>query len=162
LYQVGINTINHHITDVFADGELDPGATIRSYRIFQTEESRSVAREVGHSKLPMILAVGYRVRSHRGVQFRQWATARLEEHLVKGFVMDDERLKKPTGAGAPYYFDELLARIRDIRSSEKVFWRKVLEIYAISIDHDPRTEASQRFFASVKNNRRPLQPHRAA
>jgi hypothetical protein len=96
----------------------------------------------------MILAVGYRVRSHRGTQFRQWATARLEEYLVKGFTLDDERLKR---AGGENYFEELLARIRDIRSSEKVFWRKVLDIYATSIDYDPGVEASQRFFAAVQN-----------
>ncbi len=96
----------------------------------------------------MILAVGYRARSLRGTQFRQWATARLEEYLVKGFTLDDERLKQ---AGGGNYFDELLARIRDIRSSEKVFWRKVLEIYAASIDYDPSVEASQRFFATVQN-----------
>jgi hypothetical protein len=151
LYQVGVNTINHHIKEIFSDGELAPEATIRRYRIVQTEGSRSVEREVEHYNLAMTLAVGFRVRSLRGNQFRQWASARLEEYLVKGFVMDDERLKNPTGSGAPYYFDELLGRIRDIRSSEKVFWRKVLEIYATSIDYDPRAEASQRFFATVQN-----------
>ena len=96
----------------------------------------------------MILAVGYRVRSHRGTQFRQWATAHLEEYLVKGFTMDDERLKR---ANNDSYFDELLERIRDIRSSEKVFWKKVLEIYATSIDYDPHAEISQKFFKVVQN-----------
>ena len=95
--------------------------------------------------------MGYRVRSARGTQFRQWATARLQEYVVKGFAMDDARLKSPPGPGVPDYFDELLARIRDIRSSEKVFWRKVLQIYATSIDYDPSAEASQRFFATVQN-----------
>ena len=98
--------------------------------------------------LETIIAVGYRVKSHRGIQFRQWATARLKEYLVKGFAMDDERLKQSGGGD---YFDELLARIRDIRSSERVFWRKVLDIYATSIDYDPSVEASQLFFQTVQN-----------
>ncbi len=108
-------------------------------------------RRLKHYSLPMILALGYRVRSARGTQFRQWATARLEEYVVKGFTMDDARLKSPPGPGVPDYFEELLARIRDIRSSEKVFWRKVLQIYATSIDYDASADASQRFFATVQN-----------
>jgi Virulence protein RhuM family len=115
------------------------------------EGSRQVRRHLKHYSLPMIIAVGYRVRSTRGTQFRQWATARLEEYVVKGFAMDDARLKNPPGPVVPDCFDELLARIRDIRSSEKVFWRKVLQIYATSIDYDPSAEASQRFFATVQN-----------
>ena len=108
-------------------------------------------RNLRHYSLPVVIAVGYRVRSTRGTQFRQWATARLEEYVVKGFTMDDARLKNLPGPGVPNYFDELLARIRDIRSSDKVFWRKVLQIYATSIDYDPSAEASQRFFATVQN-----------
>jgi hypothetical protein len=104
--------------------------------------------EVEYFNLDMIISIGYRVKSHRGTQFRIWATQRLREYIVKGFTLDDERLKR---AGGGNYFDELLARIRDIRSSEKVFWRKVLDIYATSIDYDPRVEASQQFFKTVQN-----------
>jgi len=148
LYQVGVGTINHHIKGIYEDQELSPGATIRSYRIVQTEGGRRVERLVEHYDLDLILAVGYRVRSPRGTQFRQWATERLKEYLVKGFVLDDERLKQ---AGGGVYFDELLERIRDIRSSEKVFWKKVLEIYATSMDYNPDAEASQLFFKTVQN-----------
>jgi hypothetical protein len=104
---------------------------------------------VKHYRLEAILAVGFRVRSHRGTQFRQWATERLREYLVKGFSMDDERLKNPSGPTDDRYFEELLARIRDIRSSERVFYRKVLDIYATSVDYDPSIEASQLFFKTV-------------
>jgi hypothetical protein len=107
-----------------------------------------VSRRLKHYNLNVVLAVGYRIRSPRGTQFRQWATAQLEQYLVKGFAMDDERLKQ---AGGGQYFDELLARIRDIRSSERVFWRKVLDIYATSVDYDPSAEESQKFFAVVQN-----------
>jgi hypothetical protein len=110
-----------------------------------------VARSLRHYRLEAILAVGYRVRSHRGTQFRQWATARLSEYLVKGFTMDDERLKNPPGKGQKDYFDELLERIRDIRSSERRFYQKVLDIYATSVDYMPDTEQSQQFFATVQN-----------
>ena len=126
-------------------------ATIRKFRIVRLEGRREVARELEHYSLPVILAVGYRVRSHRGTQFRQWATARLTEYLVKGFTMDDERLKNPPGKGQTDYFDELLERIRDIRSSERRFYQKVLDIYATSVDYAPDTEMSQQFFATVQN-----------
>jgi hypothetical protein len=148
LFQVTVPTINEHIKGIYADGELEPAATIRKFRIVQNEGVRQVSRQVDFYNLDMILSVGYRVRSHRGVQFRRWATDSLREYLLKGFVLDDERLKSAGGGG---YFDELLARIRDIRSSEKVFWRKVLDIYATSIDYDPSTEMSQAFFATVQN-----------
>ena len=151
LYQVKVPTLNEHLRNLYAEGELAPEATIRQYLIVRTEGNRSVSRLVDHYALPVVLAVGYRVRSPRGTQFRQWATARLSEYLVKGFTLDDERLKNPIGAGGLDYFDELLARIRDIRSSEKVFYKKVLEIYATSVDYDPSAEASQRFFATVQN-----------
>ena len=147
LFQVTVPTINEHIKGIYADGELEPEATIRKFRIVQSEGARQVSRQVDFYNLDMILAVGYRVRLHRGVQFRRWATERLREYLLKGFVLDDERLKSAGGG----YFDELLARIRDIRSSEKVFWRKVLDIYATSIDYDPSAEMSQAFFATVQN-----------
>ena len=148
LYQTTPQNITQHIAAIYAEGELDEAATCKPYLQVRTEGARQIQRSLKHYSLPMILAVGYRVRSHRGTQFRRWATARLEEFLVKGFTLDDQRLKQ---AGGGTYFEELLARIRDIRSSEKVFWRKVLEIYATSIDYDPRQEMSQRFFQTVQN-----------
>ncbi len=116
LFQVTVPTVNEHLKGIFAEGELAEDATIRKFRIVRSEGARQVTREIEHYSLPAILAVGYRVRSHRGTQFRQWATARLSEYLVKGFTMDDERLKNPPGQGQTDYFDELLERIRDIRS----------------------------------------------
>lgn len=151
LFQIGVGTVNHHLKAIYEERELAPEATIRRYRIVRSEGNREVSRDIEHYSLDAILAVGFRVRSHRGTQFRRWAIERLREYLVKGFSMDDERLKNPPDAGENRYFEELLARIRDIRSSEKVFWRKVLEIYATSIDYDPRVEASQTFFKTVQN-----------
>ena len=151
LFQIGVNTVNHHLKEIYADGELPREATIRQYRIVRSEGGRKVSRTIEHYSLPVILAVGYRVRSHRGTQFRQWATSRLTEYLVKGFTMDDERLKNPPGPGQTDYFEELLERIRDIRSSERRFYRKVLDIYATSVDYAPDSELSQRFFATVQN-----------
>lgn len=148
LYQTTIPNVNQHLSSIYDEGELAPEATIKKYLIVQTEGSRQVQRTVDHYNLEAILAVGYRVRSHRGTQFRRWATERLREYVVKGFVMDDERLKQ---SGGGEYFDELLACIRDIRSSEKVFWRKVLDIYATSIDYDPNTDLSRQFFATIQN-----------
>lgn len=151
LFQKDVRTINEHLMNIFEEGELSREATIRKFRIVRLEGAREVAREVEHYSLPAILAVGYRVRSHRGTQFRQWATARLSEFLVKGFTMDDERLKNPPGKGNTDYFDELLERIRDIRSSERRFYQKVLDIYATSVDYTPNTEMTQQFFATVQN-----------
>ena len=148
LFQVSVKTANEHLVNIYDEGELDPSATIRKFRIVQTEGNREVSRTVDHYNLDAILAVGYRVRSHRGTQFRIWATERLREYLIKGFAMDDARLKR---AGGGNYFEELLARIRDIRSSERVFWRKVLDIYSTSIDYDPRAESSLLFFKTVQN-----------
>jgi len=148
LFQKDVSTINEHILNIFEEGELNSGSTIRNFRIVQIEGQRKIEREVTHYNLEVIISVGYRVRSHRGTQFRIWATQRLCEYLIKGFTLDDERFKHGDGGN---YFDELLARIRDIRSSEKVFWRKVLDIYASSIDYEPSVEASQIFFATVQN-----------
>jgi len=148
LFQTSIPNINQHLKTIYEDGEVAREATIKKYLIVQTEGNRQVSRPVDHYSLEAILAVGYRVRSHRGTQFRIWATERLREYLVKGFAMDDARLKQ---AGGGQYFEELLARIRDIRSSERVFWRKVLDIYATSIDYDPSAEASALFFKTVQN-----------
>ncbi len=151
LYQTTPQNITQLIAAIYAEGELAEEATSKSYLLVQQEGVRSVRRQLKHYSLPVVLTVGYRVRSARGTQFRRWATSRLEEFIVKGFTMDDVRLKNPPGPGVPDYFDELLARIRDIRSSEKVFWRKVLEIYSTSVDYDASSEASQRFFATVQN-----------
>ncbi|MFT9365910.1 MAG: virulence RhuM family protein [Gluconobacter sp.] len=147
LFDKDVRTINEHIRNVYLEEECHPEATIRKFRIVQTEGIREVEREVDFYNLTVILAVGMRVRSPRGTQFRRWANSILTEYLVKGFAMDDERLKDPDSD----YFDELLARIRDIRSSEKLFYKKVLEIYATSVDYDPRTETSTRFFQTVQN-----------
>lgn len=151
LFQTSVPNINLHLKTIYAEGELSEAATIKSYLIVRAEGTRQVSREVLHYSLPSILAVGFRVRSHRGTQFRQWATARLSEYLVKGYTMDDERLKNPPGKGQTDYFDELLQRIRDIRSSERRFYQKVLDIYATSVDYTPDTGASQQFFATVQN-----------
>jgi len=151
LFQKDVRTINEHLVNIFDEGELAREPTIRKFRIVRQEGTRQVTREVEHYNLQAILAVGYRVRSHRGTQFRQWATARLSEYLVKGFTMDDERLKNPPGKGQTDYFDELLERIRDIRSSERRFYQKVLDIYATSVDYTPDAEASHQFFALVQN-----------
>lgn len=151
LYDKDVRTINEHLVNIFDEGELRREATIRKFRIVRTEGKREVAREIEHYNLDAILAVGFRVRSHRGTQFRQWAIGRLNEYLVKGFTMDDERLKNPPGKGQKDYFDEQLERIRDIRSSERRFYQKVLDIYATSVDYTPNTEMSQQFFATVQN-----------
>jgi hypothetical protein len=148
LFEVSVPTVNEHIKTIYADGELSAGATIRKFLIVQKEGNRDVEREIEHYSLGMILAVGYRVRSNRGVQFRTWATERLTEYMVKGFVMDDERLKNLGGGG---YWKELLSRIRDIRSSEKVFYRQLLDIYATSVDYDAHAEVSKEFFKKVQN-----------
>ena len=148
LFQTTVPNVNQHIKTIYEEGELRPEATIKKYLIVQTEGKREVSRQVDHYNLDVIISVGYRIKSHRGTQFRIWATERLREFLIKGFTMDDERLKR---AGGGNYFDELLARIRDIRSSERVFWRKVLDIYATSIDYDPQNETSVLFFKTIQN-----------
>ncbi len=151
LFEVTPQNVTLHLQSIYQEGELDEAATCKDYLQVRSEGGRSVSRALRHSSLPAILAIGYRVRSHRGTQFRRWATARLSEYLVKGFVMDDERLKNPPGKGQRDYFDDLLERIRDIRSSERRFYQKVLDIYATSIDYTPNTEMSQQFFAAVQN-----------
>lgn len=150
LYGVTVPTVNEHLGGIYDEGELNAGATIRNFRIVQREGTRDVSRNVEHYSLDAILAVGYRVRSARGTAFRQWATARLAELLVKGFTMDDQRLKEGRTLGSDY-FDELLARIRDIRSSERLFYQKITDIYATSIDYDPAADASKLFFQTVQN-----------
>jgi hypothetical protein len=142
-------TISEHIKHIFEDGELEPTATVRLFRTVQTEGSRSVEREVEHYNLDMVLAVGYRMRSQAGVRFRQWASTQLKEFIIKGFVLDDERLKNP-GKGRDY-FDELTRRLQDIRTSERRFYQKITDIYATSVDYDPAAPLTQDFFATVQN-----------
>ena len=148
LFQRNKSTISRHIKNAFEDGELQPDTTVAFFATVQMEGKRKVERDIAYYNLDMIISVGYRVHSYRGVQFRMWATRVLKEYIVKGFVLNDDLLKR---AGGGNYFDELLARIRDIRSSEKVFYRKVIEIYALSIDYDPRVEMTQEFFKTVQN-----------
>lgn len=145
LFQRNKSTISRHIKNVLEDGELEEKSVVA---FFATTAADSKTYSVAYYNLDMIISVGYRVHSYRGVQFRIWATKVLKEYIVKGFAMNDDLLKR---AGEGNYFDELLARIRDIRSSEKVFYRKVLEIYALSIDYDPRVEMTQKFFKTVQN-----------
>ena len=137
LFQTTVPNINLHIKNILAEGELADGATIKDYLIVQSEGKRRVRRPVKYYNLNMIIAVGYRVRSPRGTAFRQWATARLSEYLQKGFLLDDERLKNPPGPGVPDYFDDVLERIRDIRSSEKRMYLKVRDIFTLAADYQP-------------------------
>ena len=151
LFHTTPQNITLHLKSIFAEGELAGAATCKDYLQVRLEGKRSVQRRIRHYNLEVIVAVGYRVKSQRGTQFRQWATARLSEYLVKGFTMDDERLKNPPGKGHTDYFDDLLERIRDIRSSERRFYQKVLDIYATSVDYAPDAEMTQDFFATVQN-----------
>ena len=145
LFQRDRSVITKHIGNIFEEGELEQDSVCAK---FAHTAADGKTYQVDYYNLDVIISVGYRVKSHRGTQFRIWATQRLREYLIKGFALDDERMKQ---AGGGKYFDELLARIRDIRSSEKVFWRKVLDIYATSIDYDPNTEMSEHFFKIVQN-----------
>jgi len=145
LFQKSKSTISEHLKNIFQEGELKENSVVRNFR---TTADDGKSYETNYYNLDVIISVGYRVKSHRGTQFRIWATQRLREYIVKGFTMNDELLKQ---AGGGNYFDELLARIRDIRSSEKVFWRKVLDIYATSIDYNPSTDVSQDFFKTIQN-----------
>lgn len=145
LFQKSKATVSEHVKNIFAEGELEETSVVRKFR---TTAADGKKYDTNFYNLEVIISVGYRVKSHQGTKFRQWATARLREYIVKGFTMNDELLKQ---AGGGNYFDELLARIRDIRSSEKVFWRKVLDIYATSIDYDPKQEISVLFFQTVQN-----------
>lgn len=150
LFEVSVSTVNEHLANIYDEKELDPTPTIRKFRIVQTEGSRQVSRLVDHYNLDAIVAVGLRVRSARGTTFRQWAVARLTELLTKGFTLDDERIKAGRTLGDDY-FEELLARIRDIRSSERLFYQKITDIYATSIDYDKDSPITREFFATVQN-----------
>lgn len=147
LFQTTKQNISLHINNVFEEGELEETATVKEYLTVQKEGKRDVNRNVLHYNLDVIISVGYRVKSHVGTHFRIWATQHLREYIIKGFVLDDERLKQARN----HYFDELLSRIRDIRSSEKVFYRKVCDIFATSIDYDGGTSLAKEFFSSVQN-----------
>ena len=148
LFQRDKSTISRHIKNIFTEGELRPEATVAKFATVQTEGNRQVTRDIDYYNLDVIISVGYRVKSLRGTQFRIWASSVLKEYMKKGFALDDDRLKNLGGGG---YFKELLERIRDIRASEKVFYRQVLEIYATSIDYDPKAEISIAFFKKVQN-----------
>jgi len=150
LFQVTPQNVTLHLKSIYAEGEVDEKATCKEFLQVRTEGGRRVERRLRYYSLPAILAVGYRVNSDRGTQFRQWATRTLSEFLVKGFVMDDERLKQGRNIGEDY-FDELLERIRAIRASERRFYQKITDIYATSIDYDPNVEITQTFYATVQN-----------
>ena len=149
LFQVAKSSISEHIKHIYEEGELIREATVRNFRTVQTEGERKITRELEYYNLDMIISVGYRVQSHVATRFRQWATRHIREYIVKGFVLDDERLKNPD---QPFdYFDELLKRIQDIRTSEKRFYQKITDIYATSVDYDPTQDASITFFKTVQN-----------
>jgi len=151
LFQTTPQNVTLHLKAIYAEGELVEGATCKEYLQVRQEGTRKVSRTLRHYRLEAILAVGYRVRSPRGTLFRQWATARLEEYLRKGFVMDDERLKSPPGPGVPDYFDELLERIRDIRASERRMYLRVKEVFALAADYDSKEREVQAFFQTAQN-----------
>ncbi len=148
LFQTTIPNVSMHIRNIFAEGELQADSVVKEFLTTAADGKNYTTK---FHNLDVIISIGYRVKSHRGTQFRIWATKRLREYIVKGFTMDDERLKNPPGKGQTDYFDELLARIRDIRSSERRFYQKVLDIYATSVDYTPDAEVSQKFFATVQN-----------
>lgn len=150
LFQVAVPTINEHVKNIYDEGELASGVTIRKFLIVQKEGAREVSRNIDFYNLEMIVAVGFRVRSPRGTQFRKWAIDHLNEYMVKGFAMDDERLKAGVNIGLDY-FDDMLERIRDIRSSEKRFYQKIRDIYRLAVDYDPKAEETLEFFSIVQN-----------
>lgn len=151
LFQTTKQNISQHLQNVYEERELPPEATVKKHLTVQTEGTRRVERLIDHYSLDVVIAVGYRVRSTRGTQFRQWATATLREYLVKGFALDDQRLKDAKTFGGADYFDELLERIRSIRASERRFYQKITDIYATSIDYDKDAPLTQEFYATVQN-----------
>ena len=150
LYDVDVRTISEHIRKVYADSELDEGATIRKFRIVQSEGARQVSREVNHYSLQMIIAVGFKVNSERAVQFRKWVNQIAKEYTIKGWVMDDERLKRGTYL-TDKYFEEQLERVREIRASERLFYQKITDLYATAVDYDKTAASTRRFYAKVQN-----------
>ena len=161
LYETTKQNISQHSQNIFEEGELDPAATVKSFLTVQQEGVRQVRRVVEHYNLEVILAVGYRVRSQRGTQFRRWATERLREYVVKGFILDDERLKAGRGPG-PDYFDELLERIRDIRASEKRFYEKLRDLWKLAADYDPKSPVTREFFQVAQNKLHFATTHKTA
>ena len=151
LYGVGLTTINEHITKIFADNELTEEATIRNFRIVQKEGDREVSRNVKHYSLQMIIAVGFKVNNERAVQFRKWANTIVKDFTIQGWVMDEERLKNGGTILTKDYFEKQLEKVREIRLSERRFYQKITDIYATSIDYDPKAKATRRFFAAVQN-----------
>lgn len=151
LYDVDVRTINFHIQKVYEDGELEEGATIRNFRIVQTEGSRQVSREVKHYNLQMIIAVGFKVNNDRAIQFRRWANSIVKDYTIQGWVMDEERLKNGGSLLTKDYFEKQLEKIREIRISERRFYQKITDIYATALDYDPAAPATKRFFAAVQN-----------
>ena len=150
LYDVDVRTINEHIKKIYLDSELEEDSTIRNFRIVQTEGSRQVTRDIKHYNLQMIIAVGFKVNNERAVQFRKWANNIVKDYTIKGWVMDDERLKRGTYL-TEKYFDEQLERIREIRASERKFYQKITDLYATAIDYDKNSAATKRFYATVQN-----------
>ncbi len=150
LYDVDVRTINEHIKKIYSDSELEEDATIRNFRIVQTEGSRQVTRDTKHYNLQMIIAVGFKVNNERAVQFRKWANGIVKDYTIKGWVMDDERLKRGTYL-TEKYFDEQLERIREIRASERKFYQKITDLYATAIDYDKNSATTRRFYATVQN-----------
>jgi hypothetical protein len=151
LYGVDVRTINEHIKKIFSDGELAEAATIRKFRIVQTEGSRQVSRETNHYNLQAIIAVGFKVNNERAVQFRRWANRIVKDYTIQGWVMDDERLKNDGSVLTREYFEKQLEKIREIRMSERKFYQKITDIYATALDYDPSAPATRRFFAAVQN-----------
>ena len=150
LYDVDVRTINEHIKKIYSDSELEEDSTIRNFRIVQTEGSRQVTRDTKHYNLQMIIAVGFKVNNERAVQFRKWANNIVKDYTIKGWVMDDERLKRGTYL-TEKYFDEQLERIREIRASERKFYQKITDLYATAIDYDKNSAMTRRFYATVQN-----------
>jgi hypothetical protein len=151
LYNVDVRTINEHIKKIYSDGELTEAATIRKFRIVQTEGSRQVNRETNHYNLQMIIAVGFKVNNERAVQFRKWANGIVKDYTIQGWVMDDERLKNDGSILTKEYFEKQLEKVREIRMSERKFYQKITDIYATALDYDPSAPATRRFFAAVQN-----------
>ena len=151
LYDVGLPTINEHIKKIYADSELEESSTIRNFRIVQTEGSRQVTRDTKHYNLQMIIAVGFKVNNERAVQFRKWANGIVKDYTIKGWVMDDERLKNGGSVLTVEYFDRLLEQIREIRLSERRFYQKITDIYATALDYDRTAKTTKQFFAKVQN-----------
>ena len=151
VYGVDVRTINYHIKKIYANNELEENSTIRNFEIVQKEGSREVSRNVTHYNLQMIIAVGFKVNNERAVQFRKWANQIVKDYTIKGWVMDDERLKNGGSILTEKYFEEQLERIREIRMSERKFYQKITDIYATSIDYDKNAKATIRFFTSVQN-----------